>query len=354
MANNHHDNITVSISLGPAPLQVAGFGVAMFVAAHATSTLGGDRSRLYTGVSGLQTDVDAGELSTVALAAGTAAFSQTRKPASIMIGRTDAADTDIAATLAAIEVDNAAFYGICLEDRTEATQVALGTAVEAMNRLFFYQSASADWRTSGVPAAYSTLAGNERSVVTYHDTATVWGDFAWLANRLTFDPDTQSAPWDCAVQGVSAIGVAPTDTQKAFLDANFANHGLPNGGDAYWIDAGVNMAGRSIHEIVTLDWFKARLQEAIISVKTAASARGDKIPITAEGQGLILAQILALFERGVTAGHFVAGETEAAAVTIVQADYDLSRMRFTGRAQLVSGWRSFDFNFDFSRTALYA
>jgi len=351
MTANHLDNITINITLAPAPLQIAGFGIPLLMVDETTSSLGGDTVRIYTDTAGAQTDVTAGELSAAAFAAVTAAFSQRTPPASVMIGLKEIADAyDVA--LAKIIAVNDDFYTIATESRTPVDQMLISTAVEALNKLYILQSSDADWLTAGLPAAYAAIAGRERTAVVYHDTNTEWADFAWAANRLVFDPDVKSAPWDAAVQGVAGLATAPNSTQKANLDANFANHGLPYGAEVFFVDPGVSAAGRALHEIETADWYDARLQESIAGLKTAASARGDKIVIGPTGQGQVLAEISALFQRGVNAGHFVAGETRQAAETITQADLDLGRLRFNGAAQLASSARLFVFNFNFGRTPL--
>ena len=355
MAANHLDNILINIILDPAPLQVAGFGVALLIVDQVTSSLGGDRIRTYTDVAGASADVTAGELSALALTFVTAAFSQRTKPASVKVGRADTGGGETYAdALAAIEIVDPDFYGIAIEVRTSVDQVLVSTAVEASSRIFVLQSADADWLTTGLPAAYTALAGRERTAVLFHDVSTVPADFAWLANRLVFDPDVKSAPWDAAVQGVAGLGLMLNATQKGFLDTNFANHGLPYGSEPFFVDAGVNIVGRPLHEIETADWFEARLQESITALKTAASNRGDKIVIGPTGQGQILAEIAALFQRGVNANHFIAGQTEQLAVAIITADLDLGRLRFTGRAQLASSARKFEFTFNFSRTPIFA
>jgi len=355
MANNHLDNIVINITLDPAPLQRAGFGIPLLIVDGTTSSLGGDRVRAYTDVTGAAADVTAGELSAAALAAITAAFSQRTPPATVKVGKKDGGDAyDVAlGEILAVDTD---FYGVAIESRIAGDQIPVSTAVEASNRIFVFQSSDADWLTASLPAAYTTIAGRERTGYVYHDTDAVWSDFAWLANRLVFDPDNQSAPWDAGVQGVAALATAPTATEKINLDANFANHGLPYGAETFFIDAGVNAAGRPLHEIVTADWFDARLREAIAALKTAASARGDKIVIGPSGQGSILGEINALFDQGsrATVGHFVAGQTRATAETITQADIDAQRLRFSGAAQLASSARAFEFNFNFSRTPITA
>ena len=64
----------------------------------------------------------------------------------------------------------------------------------------------------------------------YHTTDAQWNDVAWACNRLAFDPDTISAPFDAGVQGVNALSPAPTATEAGHLDDNEANHGLPTVG----------------------------------------------------------------------------------------------------------------------------
>jgi hypothetical protein len=353
MAANHLDNIVINITLAPAPLQIAGFGIPLIIADGTTSSLDGDRVRAYGSVTAAAADSTAGFLSAAMLAAVTAAFSQRTPPQTVKVGRTDIGDADIAASLLAIEVADADFYGVATETRTAADQVLVSGVVEAMSRIYILQSSDVGWLTAGIPAAYTSIAGSERTAVLFHDIDTEWGAFAWLANRLVFDPDNQSAPWDAAVQGVAGLATAPSDTEKGHLDDNFANHGLPYGAEIFFVDAGVNLAGRPLHEIETADWFEARLQEAIVGVKTTASAAGRKIVVGPDGQGQILAEIAALFQRGVNAAHFIAGQTEQTAEEITQADLDLGRLRFSGRAQLASSARIFIFSFNFSRTPLF-
>ena len=57
MANNHLDNIIINITLDPAPLQRAGFGIPLLIVDGSTSTLGADRVRAYTDVTGAAADV---------------------------------------------------------------------------------------------------------------------------------------------------------------------------------------------------------------------------------------------------------------------------------------------------------
>lgn len=351
MANNHLDNIIINITLDPAPVTAAGFGVPMIIADGSTSSLDGDRIRAYTSLSAVQVDNTAGFVSAPMLAAATAAFSQTSSAATIKIGRKDALET-YAEALAAIEIADADFYGIAIESRLAADALLVSAPVEASSRIFIMQASDATFLTTGFPAAYAAVENRERSIVAWHDTDTEWFDLAWLSNRLVFDPDTRSAPWNAGIQGVTAYATAPTDTQKGFLDSNSANHGLPFGGAAFFVDPGVNANARPIYEIVTADWFEARLEEAVSSLVAARSASGLKIPVTVEGQGLVQSLIETQFALGVAAGHFVQGQTSVTPVAITTADIAAQRLRFTGQAQLVTTARIFQFDLNFSRNPI--
>jgi hypothetical protein len=350
---DHLDNIQINISLDPAPLSRAGFGVPLIIADGATSSLDGDRVRSYASVNEAAADEASGFLSAAMLAAVTAAFSQRTPPALVKVGRKAALETYPQA-LAAIKIADPDFYGFAIESRNSVAQLAVAAANEAdpKRRIFVLQSSDADWLDAGYPAAYTGLDVAEQTAILYHDTNTVWADFAWIANRLVWDPDQRSAPWDCAVQGVVGYANEISSTEKGHLDTHHANNGLNYGSEPFFVDPGVNAVGRPLHEIVTAAWYKARLQEQIVNLKTAASARGDKIVIGPSGQGQLLGEIASLFQRGVNARHFVAGQTEQWAEEITDTDYDLGRLRAGGRAQLASSARVFVFSFNFTRSPI--
>ncbi len=356
MSADHLDNIQITISLDPAPVVGANFGAVLFEADESTgTTLGGDRVRSYTSLAGVQTDNTAGEVGAVALAAAVAAFSQSPAPSLYKIGRKAPGDSYVDA-LALIEAVDPDFYGLALESRTPADIVLVSPIVEAsaVKRLLFFQSGDADWKTSGgIPAAFSAIDNSERTVCCFHDDATEFFDTAYPANRLAFDADLKSVPWALFdLKGVAALTSPPSDTEKLNLDINKANHGLPFGGIAIAPDPGVNLNNRPIYEMLTRDWFEARLRERIAAVVGAAGTAGRKIPVTLVGQGIILAEVLAQFQQGVTAGHFVQGETDASGVAITDADRAAQRLRIKGRAQFVVSARKFDFDFEFTRNPI--
>ena len=350
MTASHNANITISLSLDPAPLSRAGFGNVLLLVALATNSLDGERVVTYSKSKDAEDANTAGLISAATLKAVQTAFSQRPKPAKIKVAYADlvGGETYPQALTAVQSVDDD-FYGIACDARTDAEIVALASAVEAKPKLLAVQSDEADLLTTGLPAALSSLAGKERTIVCYHTDDAEWMDVGLLANRLVYSPDTRSAPWDAPLKGVNAYSGQITSGQRDAALGNNVNLGLPYGGENFFVDAGVNAAGRAVYEIVTADWFETRLRERVAVEKVRHAARGEKIPISRVGQAKILAIVEALFEEGVAAGHFEANQTSITALTLTQDDLDLGRLRFEGSAQIAGSARLFEFGLNFSR-----
>lgn len=350
MAADHHDNIQISILLDPAAAPARGFGVGLLMVDGSTSSLDGDRTRRYSSLAAVQVDATAGFVSAAALEACRVAFAQAPTPAEVMLGNVQGVET-YSAALALIITDDPDFYGVCTESRLDADILLISADVEALvpGRLYIAQSNDVDWLTASHPAALTALDTRERTAVVYHDADSAWADWGWLTGRLAFDPDVTSTPWDAGVKEIAAMSPVPTDAQKGNLDDNNANHGLPYGGTAFWMDPGASQNTRPLYEQLTADWFEARLQERIADLKAAFSTRGEKLILDEGGQSAVLAEILAQFQSGEDAGHFVAGQTLATAETLTTADRTAQRMRFTGQAQIAVSGRIFVFTFNFGR-----
>jgi len=346
---SHERNISVVITLASAPATVKGFGNVLGL--FDGISLDGDRVRTYSSLSAVEADEGAGFLNAAALAAATVMFSQIPAPKKIKIGKVDTGGGEsYSDALALVEAADDDFYGVFIDDRTLVVIEPFATTVQAKRYIFAFQSADAGWLTTGTPSAI--LQGDERSFGIYHDTDTEWADAAALANRLAFDPDTRSAPWDCPLKAVAAYATAISETQLGFLEANRMNVGLPYAGETFFIDAGVNQNNRPLYEIVTMDWFFFRLRERVAKAKVDASAKGTKIPVTAVGQSLILAIANGLLSQGVKADHFAPDNVEAVAEEITSADLAAQKIRISGRAQIAVSARLFDFTFDFGTDPL--
>lgn len=355
----HLDNLIINITLGTSPVPRAGFGNVLLLVDQAAGTgngLGGARHKVYTSAAQAQTDQTAGLITTTTLAAVTALFAQRPRPSKIVVGRVDTGGSETYVTgYAAVKVATQDFYVVCADTRTASVQAALAAVVEAERRILIVQSGESSWLDAGVPTGFSAIASNERTGVVYHDAAAAWSDVAWAGGRLAFDPDTTSAPWHyAALKGVASYTTQPTQAQKDALDANKCNHGLVLGGETFVIDPGVSLAGRPLYEIMTADWFEARLEERLTQLLLDHSARGEKLTVDIVGQTKVLAEIQALIAQGRTAGHFDPDPANSRIVgeTITTSDRTAQTLRFSGDVTLAVGARKLTVNLNFGTTPL--
>jgi hypothetical protein len=277
----------------------------------------------------------------------------------VLVGKQENAEP-LADAYTAIKEDDPDFYGVALESRAAADAVALAPVLvtDAANpddrgRILVVQSSDADWKTTGIPAAYSAIAGNVRTAVVYHDTDTVPAEWAWLVNRLAYNPDQVSVPWNTWVRGVTAYASAITATEKQFLRDNFANPMLPNGTEPFWFDPGTTLEGREVSAVLTADWFTIRLKEAVAARQNQLHGAGLKLPVNPTGQATILGEIKTLFRQGGRgqSPHFQ-GTPVVRALPITASDIAARLLRFEGSAQLTSAARKFQLRFTFSEQPL--
>ncbi len=345
----HDSNISISITLDAAPAALFGF-TPLHVAEVAAVT---DRVRAFA--SAKEVDADA-TLSTATKDALKAHFAQLRRPGLVKLGfrATGGTPETWVEALTAIEQTDDDWYGFTCATRTDADIALISAWAETRTKLFLAQSSAADWLASGAspPAAYAAVAASERTAVIFHDTNTENADCAWLANRLVFNPDTFSAPWDAAIQGVAPYASNLTTGQRLSAMSKHCNLMLPYGPSPAFVDAGVNLAGRPLYELVSADWFKIRLESKIAQAKINASARGEKIPLGSQGVSILRPLVESQFAEGEAAGHFVPGQTSVEFIAPTAADIAAQRIRATGRAQLSVSARIFEFDFNFQRTAV--
>lgn len=354
MAVDHNSTITVNVTLAPSPPDRQGFStVLLLVDEQPGNGLNGDRVVTYTDVDGATTDEAAGYITAATLQAVTDFFAQIPKPASIKVGRVDTVGAETYADgLSAVRAVDDDFYGIAIDKRSATEILSVSGAVETLEKLFVCQSADSDWLTTGFPAALSALEGRERTALIYHDTATEWADLCWLGSRLVYDPDNQSAGWSGQVREVADLATALTATQKAFLDGNDGNVGLAFSSADFYVSPGVNCNGRPIYEIVSADWFRARIREDFALEKLTLDSRGEKWVVDATGQGRGLAILNARLIQGEEVQHFVRGQTRATAEDITTADETARRLRFTAEAQIAGDAITFVINAYLQQTAL--
>lgn len=345
MGVDHSNTITISIVLSALPPTRAGFGTALLLVNLATNSLDGERVVTYASAAEAETAQAAGFISASTLAWIQSAFAQVPTPSRVKVAYQDVGGGEtITQALAAIEAVDTDWYGICCFNRTDAAIIELAGLIETRKKLYVAQSDDSTWLTSGLPSGLTGLSDNERTAVIYHDEDTEPADLAWLCSRLVFDPDNRSAGWEGQVRGVDALTTGLSSTQRDFLVANNANVGLPFSSATFYVSPGVTCTGRGVYEILTADWFAARVSEDLQLLKLQHTARGEKLLVDATGQAKVLAILAGRLSQGENGGHFVRGQTRATAEAITAADTAARRLRFKVEAQIGQDARLFDFN----------
>jgi hypothetical protein len=346
----HNPNVSIAITLSPAPADGSSFGIPIHFVPLATNSLNGDVVRAYTSDDDAAADLTSGYIDATARAMLQDAFSQIPKPPIVKLASVDlVGGDDYDDAYAAAKLVDDAFYGVTIRPRTDAEILLMAAAVEADNRIFVLQSDDADWLTASYPAGLSTLEDNERSITAFHDSDAEWLDIAWLASRLVFNPDDKSAPWQGQVRAVADY-TAMTAAQRLLALANDANLMLPFFAIDNYMMEGTNCAGRPISHIVSMDWLEYHLARDLGAMISAAAADGRKITVDDEGQAIGLKVIEARLQQGVSAGHF--SDFAIDPVTITQTHIDAGQLPYSGVAVLTVGAVKVDLTFNLSTTPL--
>jgi hypothetical protein len=341
----HDSNITITITLSPAPTDGSDFNTPIRFVPLATNSLNGDVVRSYASDDDAAADLAAGYISAATRAALQDGFSQIPKPPTIKLASVDIVGGDsYADAYAAAKLVDDAFYFVTIESRVDADILLMSAAVEADRRIFILQSDDSDWLTSGYPAGLAALETSERSVTCYHDDDTDNMDLVFACARGVFDPAVQSAPWIGQLREVDEYA-AMTAGQRAFGLANDANLMLPFGSITKFAMEGTNCNGRPISHIVTMDWLYYWLQQDLIALIASEAAAGRKLTVNDEGQSKGLAVIESRLQQAVGAGH-LSGSEDADGyhppyvinpVTITQTNRDDGELPYTGVATLTVG-----------------
>ena len=356
--SDHSATISITVTLQSAPGTPAGFGVPTLFVDEAAGTgngLNGDRYREYASVAEAEVDEAAGYITSAVVDAMDACFAQTRKVSALRVCRVDTGGGEsYSDALTALENagPTGGIWGLMMDSRSAATQVAFATAVQAKPYMLFLQSADSDWLTSGLPSGYANLSNDERTAVVYHDTAAQWADVAWACNRLAFDPDLSSqgsVQWECPLLGIDDYSTRLTSAQVANAKANNCAVIGELGSAPAFLDPGVSCTGRAIYEQLTADWFSARLREAMEALVVQQANRGRKILLNTTGQAMVLAKAQEVVQTAIAARHLNEGQVVLTTPPLTSADLDARRIRLEGEAQIAGSARLFVFDLYFTR-----
>jgi hypothetical protein len=312
--SNWNGNIVVNIFSTAPGVDRQSFGSVL----HATESVGAgftEKYRVYSSNTEVQNDSD---LLTAAQAAGAAYFSQPNHPPQLVIAKVSYAAPATALDLLRPEYDD--WYGVDMDDRTEANLIALATWAEANDKFCIVQSSDAAITAGTGGNLFEDLqtAARVRTGGIWHATDTEHAALAWLANKLAVDPDSQTTNWAYArLSGVAADSLTSTERNTVTgLDGNLylPFYGVPAAYPGKMFDSGW------MDELVTKDWFKARTQEGIAQLLLDISSLGQKVPYTNEGLAMIESVVRGVQGRGENVGHFRPGESTVTVPDINDVD----------------------------------
>lgn len=345
MAATHNGLINLSYTLDPAPVAAANFGTVLLLAEDLSFST--DRFRAYPDYP---TAVADGDLTAAALEALQVAFSSVPRPAEVLVANVDVTGLeDYDTALLDAIAEGAQFFGVVLESRTAADQLAVAAAVETLEKVLVIQTSDGDALTVGWPSALAAVEDNVNTAVVYHDDDNEWADVAWLVNRLAFDFDLTAPGGQAQLRGVAAADV--TTAERGLALANNINLPLEFGPASAYLSHGTNAEGRAFEHIWSVYWFIARTRALLTRLKLSYDNAGLKIPMTRQGQIILESTIQQQIDIAVDRGHFRAEQFRFAFPDpIPTADITSRDLKAQVYITLESGAKSFAITFNFSAT----
>lgn len=292
--------------LALAPQTQAGLSTPLLI--DATSTLGGDAFRIYTGPEAVTSDQTAGELSAFAANALRGAFLSSPRPSEVMVASVDgSASPDPETYVSVLDKirENRIIVGFTIDSREASDIVAVAQAAAARNVIFAWQTdAVADLEGGELPAALSDLDGLEFCPGYLHPDGSQAFDFKVLARNLKVSPDTNSRNWTGQVNDVTPYPDGYVSDLTSILEVPVNVIG-EFGGDEGWVYPGKTLTGRPISELVTAIWFDVRWKERVSTLFKQYDVDNEKFPINIGGQNALKGEALPIIADGIDAGHFV-------------------------------------------------
>lgn len=291
------DIVDVQITRETASVSQLGFGTLMILGEH---TVFAERIRYYQTPDAI---LDDGFTSSdPEYIAANSAFSQNPRPTRVAIGRIDAADADITASLNAVDQENDDWYGFVITSRVIADQEDAAAWAESRIKLFGLASADTDILDASSTTDIAYLLNNAayaRSFVLYHDdAATAYPEAAWFGLLLPTAPGSSTWAYK-TLAGIPAVKLSSTERINTF----------DKKANTYELRGGVNITkngtvaeGDYMDIIRGIDWLQARIQERIYGLLT----RVPKIPYTEEGVALIENELRAQLDVAIAQGVIAA------------------------------------------------
>lgn len=294
------DIVNINISRQTTSVAVAAFNVALVLSQFATNktTTTFSRARSYGALADLADD---GWGSTDAVyQMAQAIFAQNPSVSRIVVGRMDTGDTDIAATMAAIQAEDDSWYGIVMDHTLTAKQQQLAAWVESNKRfaIMWTDSADAYNPTKSTDLASVLKAANyDRTAVIYHATPSTGADYpdaAWMGEGFPYAPGTSTWAYK-TLKGIPADKIIPA--KETPLQNKNCNYYSKEGGVGITQEGKV-ASGEWIDIIIGTDWIESRLREEVYS----ALVNNRKLPFGDDGTTAVEGLVRGVLSRAAAAG----------------------------------------------------
>lgn len=234
------------------------------------------------------------------------AFSAVFTGTNMSLGALTAAAT-IAADLAAIQLENANWYGVILTDRASADAQAAIDWVATVRKILFCASAEqnaadvADASDAATLPAILKSESQDRAAPIWLEDISSYPDAALAGRVLSKTPGTYTAMFKELV-GISVSSL--TETQEGNLLDKHCNIYEAIGG-RNMVRRGTVASGSYIDQIHGRDWLVARIEEAVFDVLSAV----DKVPFTDAGIALVENALKGVLQGAVNSGYLASYET---------------------------------------------
>lgn len=306
-----NSTITVNITADAPAIDTTNFGTPLFIAAAGSLGVGfTQRVRYYDTTAAIATDEASGDITAVVANALRQALSQAPRVSRVGVGRIDAlvSPGDLTAELNAIVAEDNTWFAATFDPADASlTDTFLeddaAPFASANEKLFLIQQDNAAWIDGTTPNLPEDVAATNNGFVSfwYHDDDTDYVALALLAKALQANPDIVTTIFaHKTLTGSTPYAITATERSNAEADSvNYYTTLLGTG--STW--PGKTSDGEWIDVRISIQWFKARLQEGVASVLLQASNRNSKIPYSNAGAGTIGGVVRDVYRRGVAANH---------------------------------------------------
>lgn len=282
--------VEVFITKNTQQIDITSFSIPMILSAHSAFT---ERARVYTSLTGVAEDFDTTSETYII---AQKLFSQELVFPQIVIGRKEELES-YSDALFAVQEENDSFYAVVIDSHDKADVLAFAQTIEAMPKIFgtstsdvLVKSASS---TTDVGAELQALNLDRTFVLWSADADTQYPEAAWLHQLLEVPGSNTWALKE--LNGITVSRLSETDV-TVLTDKNVNFFRSVKG--APIVMSGTMASGTWLDETIFLDWWKARVQEAIFY----RLINSRKIPYTQTGATIIEAEIRAINAQGIANG----------------------------------------------------